>query len=65
MLSDDLAITWQIFGDFGNYLAKQKVGRQWGRKQLKGLIKGSQTAQTSRSRCEYKGYICGFIYKTS
>lgn len=28
MLSDDLAITWQIFGDFGSYLAKRKVRRQ-------------------------------------
>jgi len=28
MLSDDLAITWQIFGDFGNYLAKTKSKAQ-------------------------------------
>jgi len=28
MLSNNLAISWRVFGDFGNYLAKRKVEYQ-------------------------------------
>jgi hypothetical protein len=54
MLSDDLAITWQIFGDFGDYLAKRKGVRKRGATGNKWAPKGDETAQTA-----YKGTTKG------